>query len=83
VLDDPRVQVGPFWSLTSGYILRSSEQLPKQGSKAPWRVRQNFVLDFLSAKLARFNDGIYFSPAASQRSPGAAAPNEQQAGAIA
>jgi monooxygenase len=83
VLNDPTVQVGPFWSLTSGYIRRSSEHLPKQGSKAPWRVRQNFVLDFLTTKFGRFNDGIYFSPAPSQTSSGAAAPNEQQAGAVA
>jgi monooxygenase len=35
----------PFVDLTSGYIRRSLAQLPQQGSRAPWRVYQNYFLD--------------------------------------
>jgi monooxygenase len=35
----------PFVDLTSGYIQRTLAQLPQQGSRAPWRVYQNYFLD--------------------------------------
>jgi cation diffusion facilitator CzcD-associated flavoprotein CzcO len=35
----------PFVNLTSGYIRRAAGRLPSQGSRAPWRVHQNWLLD--------------------------------------
>ena len=35
----------PFVDLTSGYIQRALEDLPRQGSRSPWRVYQNYLLD--------------------------------------
>lgn len=32
-------------SLKSGYIERAAALLPQQGRRAPWRMRQNYVLD--------------------------------------
>jgi monooxygenase len=35
----------PLLDLSSGYILRSIDKLPKQGERTPWRVNQNWFLD--------------------------------------
>jgi hypothetical protein len=35
----------PFLDLASGYVQRSLGDLPKQGSRKPWRLNQNYLLD--------------------------------------
>ncbi|MGA7688509.1 MAG: NAD(P)/FAD-dependent oxidoreductase [Jiangellales bacterium] len=35
----------PIIDVSSGYVTRSVSELPKQGSKAPWRLHQNYPLD--------------------------------------
>ncbi len=47
VVPQPRQQLDPqpLMDLKSGYIQRSVALLPKQGTRAPWRMRQNYVLD--------------------------------------
>jgi cation diffusion facilitator CzcD-associated flavoprotein CzcO len=45
-------------NFTSGYVQRSLAGWPKQGSKPPWRVYQNYIRDILTLKWASFNDGI-------------------------
>ena len=35
----------PLLDLAAGYVQRSIDAFPRQGDKAPWRVRQNYVLD--------------------------------------
>ncbi len=35
----------PFMEFTPGYVLRSLDVLPKQGSRTPWRLNQNYLLD--------------------------------------
>ena len=37
--------------------------MPKQGPKAPWRVRQNYVLDSLTARFGAMDDAMTFSRA--------------------
>ena len=39
-----------FLNLSSGYISRSEKDLPKQGSKRPWRVYQNYLVDMLTTR---------------------------------
>jgi hypothetical protein len=43
--------------LTSGYVKRGADQFPKQGSKAPWVLRQNYLLDLLSLHFGKVDDG--------------------------
>ncbi len=63
----PRAEPGeverrPLLDLSSGYIQRTAEQMPMQGSKTPWYLRQNYILDFLSTKLGRIeNPALIFS----------------------
>ncbi|HEX8880561.1 MAG TPA: NAD(P)/FAD-dependent oxidoreductase [Candidatus Acidoferrum sp.] len=42
---------------SSGYIQRAVPYWPKQGSKAPWRVYQNYIRDILSLKFGRIQNG--------------------------
>jgi cation diffusion facilitator CzcD-associated flavoprotein CzcO len=47
----------PILNLTSGYIQRAASTLPHQGSKAPWKLYQNYLKDVGLLKLGRVNDG--------------------------
>jgi cation diffusion facilitator CzcD-associated flavoprotein CzcO len=53
---DPAVAERPFIDLAAGYVLRTMDQFPKQGAKAPWRLYQNYALDILSLKRAAIED---------------------------
>jgi monooxygenase len=55
--DDPTVAELPFIDFTSSYVLRSIDKFPRQGSKAPWRLYQNYALDILTLKLGAIDDG--------------------------
>jgi cation diffusion facilitator CzcD-associated flavoprotein CzcO len=46
----------PLLNLNSGYITRSANVLPSQGNKAPWRVYQNYVLDYKMLRLDSVKD---------------------------
>jgi cyclohexanone monooxygenase len=48
----------PFLDFTSGYVVRTSERLPKQGPSTPWRVHQNYLLDLLALRFGRLEDGV-------------------------
>lgn len=47
----------PIMTLKSGYIERAIDSLPNEGSKAPWRMYQNYILDKITFKLASLKDG--------------------------
>jgi cation diffusion facilitator CzcD-associated flavoprotein CzcO len=52
----------PIIDLQSGYVLRSIENLPKQGARTPWRLHQNYPLDILMLRRGPVvDDGIEFS----------------------
>jgi monooxygenase len=54
---DPSVSEQPFSSFTSGYVLRSLDRLPKQGSKEPWKLRQNYLFDIRTIRRGPIDDG--------------------------
>ena len=56
-LEDPTVTPEPLLDFTSGYVLRSIEHLPKQGSKEPWKLRQNYPVDLRSLRHGEIEDG--------------------------
>lgn len=70
--DDPSIAATPWIDFTSGYVQRSIEQFPKQGSKAPWRLYQNYALDLMNLRFAAVDDGVMrFSSPAPVSSPAA------------
>lgn len=46
----------PLLDLSSGYIQRSLDILPKQAQSKPWRVNQNYILDTLALKFSAVDD---------------------------
>ena len=55
--------VAPFVErFSSGYVQRAVATWPKQGSKAPWRVYQNYIRDVVSLKWSPVeNEALVFS----------------------
>jgi len=45
---DEGLEERPLLDLAAGYVQRSIASFPRQGDRAPWRVRQNYVLDSLT-----------------------------------
>jgi cation diffusion facilitator CzcD-associated flavoprotein CzcO len=54
---DPAVRPVPLLDFTSGYVQRASDILPKQGDRAPWRLRQNYLRDMLMLRHGALRDG--------------------------
>lgn len=53
---DGSIEERPWVDLTSGYIQRAEADLPSQGSKWPWRLKQNYLLDMFAVR-SKIDDG--------------------------
>lgn len=53
----------PYIALSAGYITRGASQLPQQGLRRPWKIYQNYFLDFWLFRLRRIDDSLDFSRA--------------------
>jgi monooxygenase len=59
---DPSVVEQPFMDFSSGYVQRSLHLLPKQGSRAPWRLRMNYLRDLVTIRRGRLeHESLRFS----------------------
>jgi len=47
----------PGVPLTSGYVRRALDSLPRQTTRSPWKVYQNYALDLLNFRFSPFEDG--------------------------
>jgi len=66
---DPELPSTPFVDLKSGYVLRSVEDFPKQASREPWRLYQNYVRDLVMLRHRPLVDeALEFTSPAMQRS---------------
>ena len=55
---DPSITAQPSLDFSSGYVQRSVAKMPKQGSKRPWRLYQNYALDIVSLRFGKIDDGV-------------------------
>jgi len=55
---DPSVTEQPWVDFSSGYIHRSLHLFPKQGSKTPWKLHQNYARDIMTLRFGRIDDGV-------------------------
>ena len=53
---DPTLAEEPWVNFSSGYIQRALAKQPKQGSKRPWKLYQNYALDLLSLRFGSVRD---------------------------
>ncbi|HEX2337378.1 MAG TPA: NAD(P)/FAD-dependent oxidoreductase [Hyphomicrobiaceae bacterium] len=66
---DAGVERLPPVDLSSGYLQRALHKLPKQGSRRPWRIHQNYLRDLIALRYGPFDDGVLeFAPAPPSRS---------------
>ncbi|HET8863135.1 MAG TPA: NAD(P)/FAD-dependent oxidoreductase [Solirubrobacterales bacterium] len=54
---DPSVSEQPLLDFTSGYVQRSLDHFPKQGSQEPWKLRQNYLFDIRTIRRGEIEDG--------------------------
>ncbi|MGH3586066.1 MAG: flavin-containing monooxygenase [Pseudonocardia sp.] len=74
---DGAASATPLLPLTSGYVRRAADILPKQGTRDPWRLRQNYVLDLVSTRFGDVTRDMAFTV----RSVGASARASARPGA--
>jgi cation diffusion facilitator CzcD-associated flavoprotein CzcO len=55
---DPTMERRPPVDFTSGYFQRSMDKLPRQGTRDPWRIHQNYIHDLIALRFAPINDGV-------------------------
>jgi monooxygenase len=69
--DDPSITTRPLLDFAAGYVQRSLDAFPKQGSKAPWQLGMNYAQDLVTLRHGKLDDGtMRFSRAsASARVP--------------
>jgi monooxygenase len=67
-LTDANIEEQPWLDFSSGYVQRSIGAFPKQGTKAPWKLHQNYALDLMNLKYATVDDGtmVFSNPAPSR-----------------
>jgi cation diffusion facilitator CzcD-associated flavoprotein CzcO len=53
---DPAEPRTPFLDLTSGYVTRALEIMPKQGTRQPWRLYQNYARDTMLLRMRSVED---------------------------
>jgi monooxygenase len=57
VNDDPTVTAEPLLDFSAGYVLRSIDQFPRAGSRAPWRLGMSYPNDVRTLRHGRIDDG--------------------------
>jgi cation diffusion facilitator CzcD-associated flavoprotein CzcO len=53
---DPAVEAKPLLGLSSGYVTRSADKFPKQGSRFPWQVHQSYLKDYRALRIKGIHD---------------------------
>jgi monooxygenase len=53
---DPEIECAPYLDFSSGYVQRALHRMPQQGSRAPWRLYQNYLLDIFTLRLRSLKD---------------------------
>jgi cation diffusion facilitator CzcD-associated flavoprotein CzcO len=70
VNDDPSVTEQPLLDFQAGYVLRVIDQFPKAGSRAPWRLAQNYARDVVTLRFGKIDDGSMRFMASTRRAAG-------------
>lgn len=50
------IETAPLLDFSSGYVQRAMDRFPKQGSRKPWKLHQNYVLDLLALRHGKVAD---------------------------
>ncbi|RYE03239.1 MAG: NAD(P)/FAD-dependent oxidoreductase, partial [Sphingomonadales bacterium] len=58
---DRPVEPAPFLDFTSGYVQRAMAKFPRQGTRKPWRLNQNYTRDIMALKFGGIDQEMEFS----------------------
>lgn len=58
----------PVWDIQAGYVLRALDVMPKSGTKRPWNVRQNYIVDAIDHCFDRVTESMIFGNCAHKAS---------------
>jgi cation diffusion facilitator CzcD-associated flavoprotein CzcO/acetyl esterase/lipase len=53
---EPGIEPRAFLDLSAGYVQRSAAELPKQGTRGPWRITQDYLRDVATLRFGRIAD---------------------------
>ena len=56
-LREPIISEEPMMGLTSGYMQRARDTLPRQSTRQPWKMHQNYLRDVVSLRLSTVKNG--------------------------
>jgi cation diffusion facilitator CzcD-associated flavoprotein CzcO len=56
-LPEGEMEIEPWLDFPSGYVQRALAVLPRQGTKVPWKVHQNYALDLVALRYGKVDDG--------------------------
>ncbi len=56
--NDASVEERPWVDFSSSYFARAMHLFPKQGSKTPWRLYQNYPKDIMLLRYGKVDDGV-------------------------
>lgn len=59
----------PAWNINAGYVKRAAHVLPKSGTRRPWNVRHNYVLDAIDHRFDRIEESMVFGRAPAPAQP--------------
>jgi NAD(P)-dependent dehydrogenase (short-subunit alcohol dehydrogenase family) len=76
---DATVSPAPLLGLNSGYIQRSADRFPQQGTAFPWQVHQSYLRDYRALKLGDIEDDTMEFTNPGDTPPSSAQPAEQAA----
>ncbi|MEN3746521.1 NAD(P)/FAD-dependent oxidoreductase [Sphingomonas sp. HF-S3] len=55
------VEAAPFLDFTSGYVQRAMAKFPRQGTRKPWRLNQNYSRDLMALRYGSIDAEMEFS----------------------
>jgi len=77
--NDPRVKQSPLLDFGAGYVQRSLEELPTQGSKWPWKLGMSYPVDVVTLRHGSVNDGVMQFSRGTKAATRSAAPQQGRA----
>jgi monooxygenase len=60
-LPNPSMPTESSFNLSSGYIQRGQDQIPRQGTTRPWKLKQIYPFDVVDLRFGKLTDDMRFS----------------------
>lgn len=58
VVPEEGIEEEPMLDFTSGYVQRAMDKFPRQGKEIPWKLHQNYIIDFINLRIRSLTDNV-------------------------